>query len=177
MRRRLLKNFLLGLVGAVVIAVAISLFTAVTATPRLSYTITGLGTLGDYPYTFPYRINDLGQVAGWSRIDFDFPIPLAKPQRGFLWRNSKMINLNTLGGNLSRAYGINIKRQVVGSSLTSNGLPHAFVWQNGVMNNLGTYGTDNASVAWGINNSGQVVGWSYQASAPPYFPTRTSIVK
>ncbi len=61
--------------GAVIIAVGISLFTAVTATPRLSYTVTGLGTLGDYPYTFPYRINHLGQVADGSRIDFDFRFP------------------------------------------------------------------------------------------------------
>ncbi|HEY9739347.1 MAG TPA: hypothetical protein V6C90_02545 [Coleofasciculaceae cyanobacterium] len=61
-----------------------------------------------------------------------------------------MLNLSTLGGNISRAYGTNIKRQVVGSSLTSTGLPHTLVWQSGVMNNLGTYGSDNASVAWGI---------------------------
>jgi multidrug efflux pump subunit AcrB len=75
MSSRLLKNFLLGLVGAVIIAVGISLFTAVTATPRLSYTVTGLGTLDDYPYTFPYRLNHLGQVADWSRINFDFRFP------------------------------------------------------------------------------------------------------
>jgi probable HAF family extracellular repeat protein len=32
------------------------------------------------------------------------------------------------------------------------------------MTDLGTRGSDNSSIATGINNSGQVVGWSYQAS-------------
>lgn len=87
MRSRLLKNFLLGLVGAVVIAVAISLFTAVTATPHLSYTITSLGTLGDYPITFPSRINDLGQVA--ILIDAVAAVP-------FPWVNSQPVSVENL---------------------------------------------------------------------------------
>jgi hypothetical protein len=48
MHSRLLKNFLLGLVEAVVIATAISVFNDVTTALRFSYSVTDLGTLGDY---------------------------------------------------------------------------------------------------------------------------------
>lgn len=174
MHSRLLGNFILGLVSAVAIAIAISLFSAATATTRFYYSVTDLGTLNDYPYTFPYRINDLAQAVGWSRIDFATSLPPTS-QRAFLWQNPKITNLGTIGGTISRAYGINNKRQIVGFSLTTNGIPHAFVWQNSTIKDLETYGTDNASVAWAINNSNQVVGWSYQDLNPPYVPTRTSI--
>jgi len=51
---------------------------------------------------------------------------------------------------------------VVGAS----GLPgdttfHAFLWQNGVMRDLGTLPGDVASAAIGINSKGQVVGGSF----------------
>jgi probable HAF family extracellular repeat protein len=155
MRRHLLINFLLGLVGAVVLAVAISLFTTATATTSFHYAVTDLGALDGYSLTFPYRINDLGQVVGWVRISQG-----RTPERAFLWQDDKMTDLGTLGGNQSRAFGINSAGQVVGNSLTSNGNYHAFVWQNGAMTDLGTDGSDTDSAAIGINNSGQIVGSS-----------------
>ena len=63
MHHRLLRNFLLGLVGVVVIAVGISFFTATTAAPRFYYSVTVLGILDNYPLTRPFRINNSGQVA------------------------------------------------------------------------------------------------------------------
>lgn len=71
--------------------------------------------------------------------------------------NYEIIDLGTLGGNISRAYGINDSSQVVGLSQTSNNVNRAFLWDNGTMTNLGTLGGNNI-VAFSINNLTQIVG-------------------
>ncbi len=68
-------------------------------------------------------------------------------------------DLGTLGGANSYAYGVNQLGQVVGVSDAADGTQHAFVWQNGVMTDLGV------GQACGINDSGQVVGFSGTVSA------------
>jgi probable HAF family extracellular repeat protein len=74
-------------------------------------------------------------------------------------------DLGTLpGGDLSLAYGINNRGQVVGFSYTASGLPRAFLWEDGEMTDLGTLPGGADSSAWGINNRGQVVGASATAS-------------
>jgi probable HAF family extracellular repeat protein len=159
MHHRLLRNFLLGLVGVIVIAVGVSLFTATTAAPRFYYSVTALGTLNNYPLTLPLRINNSGQVVGMSQTTNRLK------EHAFSWQNGNMTDLGTLGGDKSRAFDVNNAGQVVGKSLTSSGLYHAVLWQNGTMTDLGTHGSDNSSIATDINNSGQVVGASYPASS------------
>jgi len=70
----------------------------------------------------------------------------------------EVIDLETLGGSYSRAYGINEAGQVVGYAETADGEQHAFLWDRNIgMIDLGTLG-GNKSSAFGINNFGQVVG-------------------
>jgi probable HAF family extracellular repeat protein len=62
-------------------------------------------------------------------------------------------NLGTLRGAQAEANAINDQGRVVGWSETRSGNTHAFLWQNGTMRDLGTFG-GSTSVAWDINRAG-----------------------
>lgn len=73
------------------------------------------------------------------------------------------IALPTLGGASTSAQDINGLGQVVGSSQVASGEWHAFLWEHGVMRDLGLLavtGIDDASGGSAINKFGQVVGSS-----------------
>jgi len=76
--------------------------------------------------------------------------------------SATIINLGTLGGLDSAAYGINDAGQVVGKVSTADGNERAFLYSNGVMTDLGTLG-GTYSAAYGINDTGQVVGYATMA--------------
>jgi len=68
----------------------------------------------------------------------------------------QLIDLGTLGGETSTAYGVNDHGKVVGTARTTSENNHPFIWQDGAISELGSM---NGAV-WSINNAGQVVGIS-----------------
>lgn len=150
-----------------------------------------LGALPGPNSSCPTWISNNGLVAGTSEKYHDassapstFP-----PVEAVLWKDGKIIDLGTLGGAESAAGAVNDRGQVVGGALNAvpdpfnslmgsfNGvncfmgaLPNptearAFLWQNGVMHDLGTLGGPDA-VAYFINDRSQVVGQSFTSDTP-----------
>jgi probable HAF family extracellular repeat protein len=123
-----------------------------------------------------HAINDRGQVAGGSGECVAFnPIFLTnlQPLHALLWENGKATDLGSLGGtghgNGIVAENLNNYGQVIGfSDLQGDTDFHAFRWTRETgMQDLGTVPGDVSSVAVGINDSGQIVGSSINASFSP----------
>jgi probable HAF family extracellular repeat protein len=93
----------------------------------------------------------------------------------FLYQDSVMQDLGTLGGATSSAWGIGCSTLIVGRSDTSSGSSHAFLYADGVMRDLGTLGGPN-SAARAVNPSGQIVGFAdTTATVPaPFGPSNVS---
>jgi probable HAF family extracellular repeat protein len=127
-------------------------------TPALAtvaaYTAVDLGAGRD---SHAQAINAAGQVVG-SFIN-------GGNTRAFLWSKGVLWDLGTLGGETSRALGIDSAGNVVGSAQFAPGSTgHAFLWSKGVMRDLGTLGLPSgASQANAINAAGQIVGVSSTA--------------
>jgi len=119
---------------------------------HLGGVMTEFGSLG-WVGSIAHAISHNGLVVGWSSIGD------GGPHHAVLWLDGRVIDLGTLGGNESGAYGVNEFAQIVGDSLTADGLKHAFLWQGCQMIDLATLGGQTSS-AYGINNAGQIVGAS-----------------
>ena len=147
-------------------------------------TLTDLGTLQGVNSDLSSQanwINDREWIAGTSYTGGLDPLtgfPAAHP---VLWRNGEIIDLGTLGEDFGQASALNNRGQVVGYSLNGIADPvgifgnatenRAFLWQNGVMQDLGTLcesegvcGLD--AVANAVNERGQVAGISATNATP-----------
>ena len=123
-----------------------------------------------------HAINDFGLVIGGSGVCAAYnPIWLTnlQPLHALLWEGGKATDLGSLGGtghgNGIMALNLNNHGQVIGSSdLQGDASFHAFLWTRETgMQDLTTLQGDVDSAALGINDSGQIVGVSIDASFNP----------
>ena len=141
---------------------------------------TELPGLSDVGSSAAYWITKNGIIAGNSQNGEEDPLLPGWGQfRAVLWINGHIVDLGTLDGGYETAIGnVNSKGQAVGLAMNtvpdpfSQAAPglfptqsRAFLWQNGVMQDLGTLGGDDA-IAGLINERGQVVGGSYTNQTP-----------
>ena len=79
-----------------------------------------------------------------------------------------ILDLGTLGGSFSLAYGINDRGQVDGFSLLpGDSVVHSFLYNHGAMTDLGTLGGPNSQSFANLNNATQVAGSSDTSVTDP----------
>jgi probable HAF family extracellular repeat protein len=112
-----------------------------------------------------------GLIAGLSENGLIDPLTGQQEIVGVLFEGNKTINLGTLpGGTESLAINVNSRGQVTGFSNNDVSDPYSivgsptqtrtFLWQNGLIKDLGTLGGPDA-VPNAMNERGQIVGFSY----------------
>jgi probable HAF family extracellular repeat protein len=123
-----------------------------------------LGDLGgasspSSPNNCALGVNDAGQAVGWANtVDGHVHAFRTAPNAAL---NPATDDLGTLGGTDSEAESINASGQVVGFAVGPN-TNRAFIYSNGVMQDLNNLIPADSgwilAVAYGINDSGQIVG-------------------
>lgn len=123
-----------------------------------------LPTLGGY-LAIGLSINAADQVTGWSFTDFaNNPTTQA-----FLWNGVSMVNLGELiGAGHSKGLKINAAGQVAGIWGTGNQATRAFFWDGTTIRDLDPLGMQQTAPL-GLNDSGQVVGYTRSASGDRAF--------
>ena len=130
---------------------------AASAAPGQTYQISDLGTFSGGAVSQGQGINSFGRVAGYARFsNFN--------AHGFLW--TKHTGLKDLGAippasNFSVGQAINIFGEVAGYSDYDELLDeHAVLWSRGQLYDLGTLPGGTISTAYGINDLGDIAGFS-----------------
>lgn len=100
-------------------------------------------------------VNARGEIAGWADNDEAEMCPVR-------WVGGRIELLGTLGDEPGSAWGINGRGQIVGTSANSRKRLRAFLWQDGLLDDLNGLIPDDAGwqleIATDINDAGQIVG-------------------
>ena len=133
-----------------------------------------LGSLRPGYSSLPVSINDFGVAVGFSQNGEVDPLVGGPELKATLWKDGRVIDLGTLGGNGASANAINNHGQIFGGAL--NTVPdanpffpffvpgatqvHAVLWEHGSISDLGTLGGTD-SVVYQANELGQAMGISF----------------
>jgi probable HAF family extracellular repeat protein len=141
--------------------------------------VTLIGALADGRRATAYAINDNNLIVGSSTsapLSYHpyhaFSATLEKVKGQYEYQ---LVDLGTLGGDNSSAAAVNNAGQIVGTSDTTVlEQSHAFLYEDGVMQDLGAL-PDEKSYALDINIGGVVVGYSYRGRGISY-PRSTPVI-
>jgi len=127
-----------------------------------------VGVIGG-PKIKPMFINDSGMVVGtWKTGEKHNTTDTVGVQRAFVWHRGdrKWTDLGTFGGRDSEPAGLNNFGQVIGDAMLTDDpvthiwRDHAFLWEKGKMQDLGTLAGGHRSRPCAINSKGQIIGYS-----------------
>jgi probable HAF family extracellular repeat protein len=138
--------------------------------------LTDLGALPGNNSSAVFQVNGRGVGAGMSETGEIDPITGYPAENAVLFKDGTVTNLGTLpGGHESQALAINDRGQVAGFG--NNGVrdplsffdwgtqTRSFIWQDGVMRDLGTLGGPDAAMTT-MNARGQIAGDSLTSDTP-----------
>jgi probable HAF family extracellular repeat protein len=128
-----------------------------------------------YESSWASSVNDGGKWVGSVQLE-ELP-----PWHGFVAEGFARTPIGHLGGGSSFPNDINNAGQVVGSSYTRivdgvEQIEHAFLWQNGVLTDLGVLPDDAESAAAAINSFGIIVGSSSRINMATFQETHRPFV-
>jgi probable HAF family extracellular repeat protein len=117
------------------------------------------GAIRDLGLWSPVAINDAGDVAGNGIRE--------TAGTAYFWRDGILTILGSFGGGGTFVADLNDRGMVAGTSLTADGVPHAFVWKAGEAESedlgtgpAGSPGAGIGTVAVAINARGDVLGYT-----------------